>query len=336
VPERILVANMNYLGDALMTTPVLALLHNAYGTPPDVIAGGSSGYGALDILRGNPDIGQLISRVDGSAFARCYQLYETIRRGKYDLVVILPSIPAYRWAAKLARTSQIVFVTSSPEGVHMAEHMLTVVAARLGLQPSVLQMTLPISTEAREMGAKLIGDLQGERLIALNLGASRPQKRWPAEAFGESIRRLRRRGYRVALLGSSADRAIASEVLKNFEPDAAIDLTGRTSIAELAAVIERCAVVVSGDTGAMHMAAALNVPLVALFGSTDPAVSGPVGSGRSQILYKHLPCAPCKSHPTCGGKFTCMASISPIEVVSAVEQLAARTAERPTLRIVSS
>ncbi len=323
--KRVLVVNMNYLGDALMTTPTLALLCQEYGQPVDVIAGGASGYAALDVLRGNPNIGQLIERVDGGASARCLQLFKLIRKGRYDVVVILPSIPAYRWTAILAGAHKIVFVDQTPESAHMAQHILSSVAAKLGISARSPKMTLVVQPSARNAAIRLLDNLsKGKRVIGVNVGASRPQKRWPVQLFQELVRLLQARNDQVILLGSDADSQIASLIVSGLDGDSAAeicDLTGRTSIAELTALIEQCAAVVTADTGAMHIAAALEVPVVALFGSTDPDLTAPIGGGASRVIYKHLDCAPCKSHPTCGGKFTCMSAISALEVAGAVREL---------------
>jgi ADP-heptose:LPS heptosyltransferase len=328
---------MNYIGDALMTTPTLAMLRRSFESPVDVIAGGAAGYAAFEILRGNPDIGQLIARADGGSFARCAQLFRTVSAGSYDLVVVLPSIPPYRWAATLARARQVVYVSPCPGGAHMADHMLRFTSAKLGIEAGPLKMTLHVSDESRETAVSLLGELnESSPLVGLNIGATRAQKLWPTESFQELIRRLHSRGYTTALLGSPDDEAIASRIVAGIDGVAVVDLTGRTAIGEWAAVIERCAAVIAGDTGAMHMAAALEIPVVALFGSTDPAKTGPIGQGKSHVIYKQLQCAPCNNHPTCGGAFTCMSSITPMEVVAAVEHIAGRIAKRPRLQIVSS
>jgi heptosyltransferase-1 len=158
-------------------------------------------------------------------------------------------------------------------------------------------------------------------LIGFNLGASRPQKRWPTEHFIEAIKMQLSAGANIALLGGPGDTEAAEKILKATPSDRVIDLVGKTSIMELCAAIEECDVLISADTGAMHIAAAVGCPVVALFGSTDPNVSGPYRAENSRIIYKALSCAPCNSRPTCNGAFTCMREIAPAEVVAAANEL---------------
>jgi ADP-heptose:LPS heptosyltransferase len=335
---RALVVNMNYFGDALMTTPTLRLLASVCGRPVDVIAGGVRGYAAVEVLRDSPSVGELIPRVDGAAFARCLQLFRAIRSGKYDLVVILPSIGAYLWTARLAGARRIIYVPQMPAGLHMAEHMLHSVASALNVHVGAPRMSLTIGEDSQTGADSLLSPLAGKRgIVGLNVGASRPQKRWPVAAFRAVARRLSERGFGVVLLGSPSDKTIASQILDGEKGDpAVIDLTGRTSIGELCAIIARVAALVSADTGAMHIAAALETPIVALFGSTDPGQTGPVGSGGSVIITKSLPCSPCKSRPTCNGVFSCMSLITPIEVLNALDSFIEPAVELPRFRIVSS
>ena len=195
-----------------MTTPALGAIRLATGTPSDVIAGGASGYGALEVLRGNPDTAHLIARADGNWWARCVQLWRLIRSGQYDRVIILPSINAYRWAARLAGAKQIIYVPPAPLNAHLASHMLDCVAASLGIAPGTLQLQMTVSGAARACASNLLAEApRGARLIGLNIGATRPQKRWPNQAFASLAIRLAARGCTPVLIGGPGDRDAAEE-----------------------------------------------------------------------------------------------------------------------------
>lgn len=334
--QRILVVNLNYLGDALMTTPAHALLRRAYPKARiDAIAGAEAPYGAFEALANNPDIDNLIPRASGGAARRCWQLWSTLVRGRYDAVVILPPIPAYDIAAALAFTPRRVFGRRAAENEHMCDAMLSTVAEFTGVQPDKPKMVLRVTDQERERASALLQPAAARGpLVAVNLGASRPQKRWPTSSFIVLVKALARAGRSAVLLGgpNASEREAAAEVIEAVGASAALDLTGKTTIRELAAVIESCAVVVSADTGAMHMAAALGTPVAALFGSTNPATVGPYGETPSRVLYKKLDCSPCENHPSCGGLFSCMSEIAPVEVQRSVDELLALAKPVPAVK----
>ncbi len=326
--RKLLVVNMNYLGDALMTTPVHYVLRRAFPHAEiDVIAGATNGYNAAQVLYNNPDINRVIGRASGGAFARCLQLFGLIRQGRYDAVLILPSIPAYLVASRLAGARTVFMVPRMKGTRHITRHLLEHVGAFLKLAG---QGSLPVQEGATEPPVVLevppadidwanraFGHFTGP-VVALNLGATRPQKRWPSEHFAQIIRQQMTRGVNVVLLGgvSDAEREQAS-LLKKTSDDTAgpvgglLDLVGKTTIMQLAALVKCSSVIVTADTGAMHIASAVGTPQIALFGSTDPERSGPYDPTNSIIIYNRLACSPCDSRPTCNGAYTCMDGITP-------------------------
>jgi len=138
----------------------------------------------------------------------------------------------------------------------------------------------------------LLPEDRGRGLVVLHPGTRWPSKLWPAKSWAGLASWLSRgRGFRVALTGSPADRDLAAKILAQMR-EPALDLTGRTSLAELAAMLRRAAFVVTTDTGAMHLAAALGVRTVALFGPTAPWRTGPFGAGH-EVVRLDLECSPC-------------------------------------------
>ena len=144
-------------------------------------------------------------------------------------------------------------------------------------------------------------------------------KEWFPERFGQVGRRISRElGGRLLILGSAGDRAVASQV-REIAGKGAVDLTGKTTLGQAMAVLARCRVFVTNDSGLMHVAAALGVPLVAIFGSTDPSRTGPRGE-YSRVLYKSIPCAPCLK-TRCPRNRECMEAVSVGEVFEGVKHL---------------
>jgi len=316
---------MNYLGDALMTTPAHAALRRAFPDAQiDSIAGAQSGYGAFGILASNPDIDHLIPRVSGGFLRRCWQLWITLVRGKYETVVILPSIFAYKAVAFLAFTPRKIFGRRTASNEHMCDAMLDTILPLIGGVQVPRKLVLHVDAGDQEHVGELLAPLIRARpLIGVNLGASRPQKRWPAMSFVTMINQQIQAGRSIVLLGgaNSADRDAASTIMERVGSTEVLDLTGKTNIGQLAAVIETCDVVVTADTGAMHIAAAVSTPVAALFGSTNPTTVGPYGDSSSRVIYKALSCSPCNNHPSCNGQYMCMSRITPQEVSIAIQEL---------------
>jgi heptosyltransferase-2 len=143
-------------------------------------------------------------------------------------------------------------------------------------------------------------------------------KCWYPDRFGELGRRLvRKRKSSILLFGREGERAISQSILRHFQ-GGGVDLTGKTSLLQLAALLERCRILVTNDTGTMHVATAVGTPVVALFGSTDPTTTGPWGDSHT-VVKKDVPCSPCLKR-ICPGDHQCMDLITVNEVEEAVEK----------------
>jgi lipopolysaccharide heptosyltransferase II len=155
----------------------------------------------------------------------------------------------------------------------------------------------------------------GARWIALQPGARWPNKRWPAENFAELVRLLAKdfTGQRFAILGGVEDKPLG-EMISRAAPERCLNLCGETSLPEMIEWLRLCRLMVTNDTGPMHVAAALSKPLVALFGPTEPRRTGPYGH-LENVLRIDLPCSPClKSHCTYEKPNECLKAISPAMV----------------------
>jgi heptosyltransferase-2 len=174
--------------------------------------------------------------------------------------------------------------------------------------------------------------LQGEKpLIGLAPGATYgPAKQWFPERFSILADRFSRDwGARILIFGSQGDRDTASLLRKNAYTEVS-DFTGQTTLSQAIGLISRCRLFVSNDSGLMHVAAALGVPLVAIFGSTDPVRTGPMGR-NCRVLHHPLPCAPClKTH--CPEKRECLEKITVDEVYQAAGELWEETGLRKSER----
>jgi heptosyltransferase-1 len=160
---------------------------------------------------------------------------------------------------------------------------------------------------------------------------TRPQKHWIEERWAPLAARARRElGLSPVLLGGPADQAAARRIAAAAD-DSLVNLTGRTSLRQAAALIDRAALLVAVDTGLGHMGIARGTPSLLLFGSTCPYLD--TGRPNARVLYHRLDCSPCKRRPTCDGRFDCMRAIGVDEVVAAATDLLAKPAPRSHLAV---
>ena len=215
-----------------------------------------------------------------------------------------------------------------PAGAHQIHEYLNLTAA-LGANPEPLAPELQVTpTEVADARQSFL--MEGDtKWIGLNPGAEYgPAKRWPAEKFLFMAREAAAwPGWGVILFGGKNDVPAVSQIERDFWTVARqwkfrpklVNLSGRTSLRELMALLKLCRVVLTNDTGPMHVAAALGTPVVVPFGSTSPELTGPgrPGDPRHRLLKSEAPCSPCFLRE-CPIDFRCMNGISVERVVAAV------------------
>ena len=230
-----------------------------------------------------------------------------------------------REASWLAYTHRIRLSTLD---MHAVDRYL-LVGRMLGFADGPADFGFPIPPEAVAEVNELFavaglepGSDEAGRPVVLAPGTLWETKHWHAEGFAELARHFLARGRPVVLIGSGRDRAVAADVAANAP--GVVDLSGRTTLPGLAALIARSAVCVTNDSGPMHMAVALRRPVVSVFGPTDPLWIGPYGRPRG-VLRADLPCAPCyfRQLKRCSSGHACMRAISAEAVIARVEEVLA-------------
>ena len=208
---------------------------------------------------------------------------------------------------------------------HQSFEYLHLVAA-MGADPEPLPPKLFVTPEEIETVGKKFG-LKGNAgpVLGLNPGAAYgPAKRWPVEKFIAAAKEIQKRtNCAWILFGGKDDAEITNQIQSAPGSGPAIhNLAGKTSLRELMALLNFCRVFITNDSGPMHVAAALGIPVVAIFGSTSPELTGPVSSGElhHHILTSNAPCSPCFLRE-CPIDFRCMNGISVEQVVEAVLKL---------------
>jgi heptosyltransferase II len=189
-----------------------------------------------------------------------------------------------------------------------------------------LQIAKHIGADVEETLPELPRVAAEPRTIGVCPGAEfGPARRWPY--FGVAARILaEKHQLKWLIFGTAKERGLAEDVATQIGP-AAANLAGRTSLAELMYELQRCRLLLTNDTGTMHLAAHLGVPMVAIFGSTEPALTGPIG-GPHVVLRHQVECSPCFLR-TCPIDFRCMERVKVAEVVASVEKLLALHVPEP-------
>ena len=313
VPFRILVRSSNWLGDAVMSAPAIRRLKRGR---PDVRLTMLARSKLADFWRLVPEVDEVITIDPGDSIFRVASKI----RNNFDVAILFPNsvrsgIEA--WLAGIPRRvgysrpwrdfflNQFIPEPLLPAPLqHQTNHYLRMMD-RIGANLN----------EALEEGNRLSAD---PGLAGLCPGAEYgPAKRWTE--FGLAAKQLsEQHGLHWLIFGTFNERPLAAEIKKTLEARAT-DLTGRTSLLELAVQLRRCRLLLTNDTGAMHLAAFLGVPTVAIFGSTEPALTGPLGEGH-MVLRHHVECSPCFLRE-CPLDFRCMKAVTVKEAVSAVERI---------------
>jgi lipopolysaccharide heptosyltransferase I len=233
------------------------------------------------------------------------------------------NVPVRGWAGAregswLAYTHRIPIPTLS---VHAADRYLWV-GPMLGLDDTPLDFTIYLPPEANTEVERLLGEtgLLGKPLAVLMPGTVWETKHWRLDGFTEVARYLVGHGYAVALAGSAREQPRCQAVVSAC-PEAR-DVSGRTTPAHLAALIQRAGICVTNDSGPMHLAVALNRPVVSVFGPTDPVCIGPYGRPDA-VVRLDLSCSPCnyRKLSQCPFDHACMNGVSDQMVIERIERV---------------
>jgi heptosyltransferase-2 len=330
---KILVVAPSWIGDMVLAQPLLKLLHARHsGLTLDALAP----RWTLPLLGRMPEVRNAIE----SPFAHGdlklgerRRLGRELKREGYDQAFILPNtfksalVPLF--AGIPVRTGYVgelrhwlLTDARAPEEKRfpqLAQRYAALALARGETPPSPLPAPeLRVDEAARNALLGRLGLDRARPAAALCPGAEfGPAKRWPARYFAELARGLAARGRTVWLIGSQADRQTGAEI-EHAAGNACRNLCGETSLAEAVDLLASCSLVVSNDSGLMHVAAALGKPLIALYGSSSPAYTPPL-SANARILKLDLPCSPCFQRECPLGHFNCMMQLVPENVLGAVD-----------------
>ena len=328
-PEKILIVKPSSLGDVVHSLPFLNAIRKRY-TKAEIHWVIFKGFEGL--LEGHPMLHKLwvVDKDSWTKFNRAKDsvaeiksLLRDLKKERFDLVVDLQGLlrsglitaatgAPVRIGFKEAREGSRFFYTNKVPGgrdIHAVDRYLKV-AEFLGCDTSEVIFPLPPFEKASSF-ENIISSFEEYAVIVP--GARWMTKRWPPEYFGKLASLLH---LRSIIVGSKGDVSIANEIVARSQGKS-FSLAGKTDLKELIAVVKGSKYLVTNDSGPMHIAAALGVPVFAIFGPTDPARTGPYGKGHT-IIRADIECAPCFKK-TCGD-LKCMKDLSAEKVYRIIER----------------
>ncbi len=217
-------------------------------------------------------------------------------------------------------TDIVGLVEDNEHNHQMWEYVRIVSGRQAAASPDVPRLAVPPSVTRDIM--KRLNIMHDDRLVGIIPGSAYgPAKRWPSEYFADVGRQLlsENKSCHVAVLGAEKERCLCAEVADGIG-ERAVNFAGETSIKEMAALLSLCSVVVSNDSGGMHLAAAVGTKVVAVFGITDPFKTGPIGSGHKIISQKDVSRSRDIARDSREAD-DCLRSIKPDRVISAIMEV---------------
>ncbi|WP_373506447.1 glycosyltransferase family 9 protein [Thiocapsa sp.] len=335
---KILVVRLSAIGDIVFASPLIAVLRRAY---PQAHIAWLVQPEYRSLLDRHPDLDEVIvcplghwrrlwrERRLRELMSGIAALRTNLRERRFDLAIDLQGLLKSGALTRLSGAGERIGL-GSREGSQWlmtrtvqrggdprrigSEYLY--LAQTLGLPADDFPMAVHYGETDADFADRVIAEHDlGDGFAVLCPFTTRPQKHWIEERWAPLAARIQADlGLTPVMLGGPADREAATRIGDSADTPL-IDLTGRTSLIEAAALIERASLLIGVDTGLGHMGIAFGTPSLLLFGSTCPYLDTTRANAR--VLYHKLDCSPCKRRPTCDGAFTCMRLITIDEVLDA-------------------
>jgi heptosyltransferase-2 len=323
--KKILVIGPSWVGDAMLMQPMLLRLKQRYPESQiDVLAPPWTAA----LLHALPEVHEVIINPFPHGALQLiarYQLGKKLRSAQYDQAIVLPNslksalIPYF---ARIPLRTGFVgesryILLNDARGLSkkslpfMVERFAQLAEDKRGKIPRPLaNPKLEVSVAQRNATLHKLGLTLDKPVAIFCPGAEYgPAKRWPASYFAEIAQRLQRQGYAVWLIGSAKDKEVADKIIA-LGNSASLNLCGVTDLTDAIALLSCAQLVVSNDSGLMHLAAALDRPMLALFGSSSPQFTPPL-SAQAHVVKLDIKCSPCFQRECPLGHFNCMKQLTP-------------------------
>ncbi|MCA9099636.1 MAG: glycosyltransferase family 9 protein [Planctomycetales bacterium] len=341
-PRRVCLIKPSALGDVVQTLPILAALRGRW---PSAHIAWVVHRGLMDVLADHPDLDEVIPFERGGSWAGrtggALHLAKRLRRGGFDLAIDFQGLLRTGVMARLTGAARRVGFAGAREGAPLAytdrvavppETQAAVerywaLAVALGCRGRPGSGRVGLGDAHRAWAAEQLADLP-RPIVAIHPGAQWTTKRWPPMHFAAVAKRAQREtGAGIVLVGGPGDGILAEAIAECLDGPC-VNLAERTSLRQLAAVSAAADVFVSGDTGPMHLAAAMQTPVVAVFTCTSPRRAGPHGSGH-RVVSAAVACA--ASYRRKCHSMICMDELSPDRLWPALAATLADVARRQRL-----
>ncbi len=325
---KILIIGLSCLGDNLLLTPAIAKIRDAFKDAEiDIIVGRR----AVEFAQNHP------------WFTRCiifdkhkniFRFIGRVNQNRYDLIVDFRNslLPFFlRGKYKLSFYKQELF--SEKNFTHESKRILNFLEPYFGKENDI-HLFFPVSKKERDAideRLRMLGIKNSDIRVVLNPGAGGTEKRWAKENFIELAKELLKTyvDIKIFLTGTDEQRQLCTQVEEGINSKNVYNLAGKTTLQELAALLEKTDLIITNDSGTMHMASAVKCPVVAIFGPSNPYRYGPIGT-RNIVVHSNLDCFPCKKEKWCRKDFLCLKKIS-VEQVLRSAMLILDEKEQPLL-----
>jgi heptosyltransferase-2 len=333
--KKILVIGPSWVGDTMLMQPMLLRLKQRH---PDSRIDVLAPPWVSSLLQAIPEVNEVIINpfLHGSLqlFAR-YQFGKKLRSKQYDQAIVLPNSLKSALVPYFAQIPlRTGFVGEMRYGLvndarKLSKATLPLMVERFAqlaedagaeIPRPIANPVLEVTATQRETALKKLNLQLGKPVAVFCPGAEYgPAKRWPIPYFAETAQRLQKHGFAIWLVGSGKDREIADKIISMGNP-ACRNLCGSTDLDDAIALLSCADLVISNDSGLMHIAAALDRPMLALFGSSSPEFTPPL-SPKAEVVKLDLKCSPCFKRECPLGHFNCMMKITPDLVWQKIEQM---------------
>jgi lipopolysaccharide heptosyltransferase I len=329
--RRVLLLKPSALGDIVHALPVLSALRIRF---PEAHIAWVVNRCYAEILHGHPDLSAVLAFDRRGAWTRVLPLAAKLTRGNFDLVIDLQGLfrsavmalttraPRRIGLASAREYSHLVYTDIVPDfgGLHAVDRYWRIAEA-LGVGNHPKRFRIPISDVAQAWAAKQLEAMPRPRL-AIAAGSRWATKRWPAAFFSQLAAYAQRRFGCSAILIGTTDEVAISRAIRVKLPGRALDLTGKTTLPQLAAVLSHCDCALANDTGPMHLAGALQRPIIAPYTCTKAHLHGPYG--KTGAVESRVPCQ--GSYLTHCGRMDCMRELTPDRLQPVLDEVFTRWA----------